>query len=86
MQTRKVVQHFTGFSKKIAWGDFHARSRTEHRWELKMGNKNADFLNLATEYVQYIIRLILKATQTLDTCACHVLLYLLNCKKKTSVE
>ena len=47
-----------------------------------MGNKNAEFLNLATEYVQYIIRLILKATQTLDTCACHVLLYLLNCKKK----
>ena len=47
-----------------------------------MGNKNAEFLNLATEYVQYIIRLILKTTQTLDTCACHVLLYLLNCKKK----
>ena len=47
-----------------------------------MRNKNAVFLNLATEYVQYIIRLILKATQTLDTCACHVLLYLLNCKKK----
>ena len=40
------------------------------------------FLNLATEYVQYIIRLILKATQTLHTCACHVQLYLLNCKKK----
>ena len=47
-----------------------------------MGNKNAVFLNLATEYVQYIIRLILKATQTRDTCACHVQLYLLNCKKK----
>ena len=47
-----------------------------------MGNKNAVFLNLATEYVQHIIRFILKATQTLDTCACHVLLYLLNCKKK----
>ena len=47
-----------------------------------MGNKNAEFLNLATEYVQYIIRLILKATQTLDTCACHVQLYLLNCKKQ----
>ena len=48
------------------------------------GKFNAVFLNLATEYVQYIIRFILKATQTLDTCA-YVLLYLLNCKK-TSVE
>ena len=34
----KVVQHFTGFSKKIAWGDFHARSRfarstiVEEKW------------------------------------------------------
>ena len=36
------------------------------------------------EYVQYIIRFFLKATQTLDICA-YVLLYLLNCKK-TSVE
>ena len=49
---------------------------------IENGKFNAEFLNLATEYVQYIIRLILKATQTLDTCACHVLLYLLNSKKK----
>ena len=48
------------------------------------GKFNAVLLNLATEYVQYIIRFFLKATQTLDTCA-YVLLYLLNCKK-TSVE
>ena len=41
-----------------------------------MGNKNAVFLNLGTEFVQYIVRLILKATQTLDTCACHVLVSL----------
>ena len=49
---------------------------------IENGKFNAEFLNLATEYVQYIIRLILKATQTLDTCVCHVQLYLLNCKKK----
>ena len=49
---------------------------------IENGKFNAEFLNLATEYVQYIIRLILKATQTLDTCACHVQLYLLNCKKQ----
>ena len=49
---------------------------------IENGKFNAVFLNLATEYVQYIIRLILQATQTLDTCACHVLLYRLNCKKK----
>ena len=49
---------------------------------IENGKFNAEFLNLATDYVQYIIRLILKATQTLDTCACHVQLYLLNSKKK----
>ena len=47
-----------------------------------MGNKNSVFLNLATEYVQHIIRFILKATQTLDTSACHVLLK----KKRQSNE
>ena len=51
---------------------------------IENGKFNAVFLTLATEYVQYIIRFILKATQTLDTCACHVLLYLLNCKKNAS--
>ena len=41
-----------------------------------MGNENAVFLNLATEFVQYVVRLILKATQTLSTWACHVLVSL----------
>ena len=31
------------------------------------GKFNAVFLNLATEFVQYIVRLILEATQTLYT-------------------
>ena len=41
-----------------------------------MGNKNAVFLNLATEFVQYVVRLIFKATQTLYAWACDVLVSL----------